>query len=388
MKKLAAVLIFSLPLAAQPPARHPAGTDAQGNTLTVIERHFPESPASYKRCVPKDQYVLEVSRGGRTASLEPVVTLCQADIPIETNVGVGKNLIQVDREGGAQAGYFLHRTFQLSPWRATKMDACQFLGSEKFTYEEWDFLTMKGQAWTGSGADSGEICGHGPQTFSYLLAPIVPLDAATLQAARPRLGSCALTLDASGKNGFVTWGKPDTQDPLQVKLLWTGERTLLAQVLDPKRATRPSASWINADHFEIWMDALHGESMWQFGIPVDEGPVQIGHGKPPHLPIVHRWTSNLEDGHTVTTMLIEFPVREEAYSSVTIVYSQSRDGLAQKRLIATSPFKRGAIETLAQRGSGLDRNSAAEYVTCGLVNGVLDVTGSPQKPLEVPPPWQ
>ena len=82
--------------------------------------------------------------------------------------------------------------------------------------------------------------------------------------------------------------KPDTHDPVDVRLLWTSGHRLLAQIIDPGRTTKPATSWINADHLEIWMgqreeDAPAG-TPWQFGIPRDEGPVQVGYGQPKELP--------------------------------------------------------------------------------------------------------
>ncbi|HXR40559.1 MAG TPA: hypothetical protein VN776_15765 [Terracidiphilus sp.] len=381
VNKIIVLLVCCLPLGAQT-RRHAAGTDAEGNPLTVIERHFPERDADEKRCVPKVQYGLDQSRGGRAAAPEPVVTLCQTDIPIETSVKIGQNWIQVNLGGSAQNGFYLHRTYQLSPWRATKMDACQFLGSENSTYEEWDFRLMKGQAWTASVETRHAICDSGPEVNSYLLVPMIAYDARRLEASHASLGSCAMKLDASGKNGFITWGKPDPQDPVEVKLLWIGPRTLVAQVADSQRSTRPASSWVNADHFEIWMGERNGGLLWQFGIPVDAGAVRVGYGEPAKLPVVHRWAAG-----QATVLLIELPPWPSPYGNgVTLVYSQSLEGRAQKRLIATSHVKRSDNTTLGVRDSEVDKNSAAEYVTCGTVNGALDITGGPKKPLLAPPP--
>ena len=386
------IVLLSLPLWGQSVVhRYPAGTDAEGNQLTVVRKHYPKQEPDEKRCVPGEQYVLEKSRGARVVSSEAVVTLCQTDDQAEITVHVAPNLISVHRDGGTQAGYYIHRTYQLSPWRAVAVEDCSFYGSGESTAELWNYGKLRGQAWHGSSKESGGICVRDAKLFSYLIVPSVPFDARRMETSRGRLGSCALTMNASGRNGFVVWGKADSQDPVEVKLLQAGPHTLLAQVIDPRRHTQPATSWVNADHFEVWMGTrgeLGGpESTWQFGIPVDEGPVQVGFGKPGKLPTVRRWSANLPDGRTAIVLNIELPPQPNGYSDgLTVVYSQSRDGRGQKRMIATSPVKRSDLSTLGSHGSVLMDNSAGDYLTCDLVQGSLEITGSASKPVEVPRP--
>ena len=387
MKRAVVLLLGCLPLGGQQAThRHAAGMDEQGNQLTVIERQFPKRAPNSKRCIPSEQYLLEQSRGGRVAGSEPVVTVCRMEDSAEISVEVKPNLIEVSENGGVLGGYMVVQSYQLSPWKAVQMEFCSFPGADEFTFTRWDLRKLRGQVWAGKSADAGGLCVDSPEVPTYLLAPILAYDARRLEASRVSLGSCASRLDASGRNGFITWGRPDPQDPLEVKLLWTGDRTLVAQVADPGRNTRPAASWVNADHFEIWMgardeDAAEG-SMWQFGIPVDEGPVQVGYGKPAKLPVVRRWTANLEDGRAGTVLAVELPDwPDRAAAGVTVVYSQSLEGRAQKRLIATSRVKRGDSMTLGAKGALLGKD-----FTCAPVKGALDVTGFTKKPLEVPEP--
>ncbi|HXR40560.1 MAG TPA: hypothetical protein VN776_15770 [Terracidiphilus sp.] len=393
MKQLIALPLCCLWLAAQnSPRRHPAGTDAQGNQLTVIETDFPDRPPESPRCVPREQYVLERSQAGQAAASKPVVTLCQDDPHIKTTAEVGPNRITVHREEGEGNGFFQHRMFQLSPWRAVTMEVCSFLSDRSSTYEEWDFRAMKGQAWVAKTKDGEALCRRDPKLFSFLLVPLVEYDARRLQASHTGLGSCAMKLDASGQNGFVTWGKPDPQDPVEVKLLWIGERTLLAQVADPHRYTNPARSWVNADHFEIWMGDRNDDAsyMLQFGIPVDEGPVEVGFSnrsatKPAKLPVVRRWKAGPE-GSAATVLLIELPPwGAEFWRGITIIYSQSLEGRAQKRLISTSRVRRGEKSTLGEQGTGLRFSEAGDHVTCAPVRGALDVIGGTGTPVEVPP---
>ena len=390
---IAVTILCALPLASQQSQRHPAGTDAAGNQLTVIEKHFPERPAGSKRCVLKEQYVLETSRAGKVVSSEPVVNRCQSDTDeADITVTVAKNSIEIDRNGGAHAGYYLNETIQLAPWREVTAEACSFsMGTPEYTVEQFDLRTMRGQAWAGNSAETKEICGKGEDVTTYLLAPAMTVDLKAMEASRTGLGSCAMKLDASGKNGFITWGRPDPRDPVDVRLLWTGGHHLLVQVIDPGRSTKPATSWINADHLEIWMwkrgeDAPDG-TPWQFGIPIDDGPVQVGYGKPKQLPVVRRWTAALPDGRNATLLAVELPPWPVDYASgVAIVYSQSQDGRAQKRLVATSRIKRGDSMSLGDQGTGMIGAVAGNYVTCSPVKGLLEITGGGRKPVVISPP--
>ena len=47
------IVLLSLPLWGQSVVhRYPAGTDAEGNQLTVVRKHFPKREPDEKRCVP------------------------------------------------------------------------------------------------------------------------------------------------------------------------------------------------------------------------------------------------------------------------------------------------------------------------------------------------
>jgi hypothetical protein len=390
--RYAALILIGLPLWSQSVAhRYPAGTGADGARLTVVQKHYPKRAPSDTRCFPAEQYVLEQSRDGQAASSEPVVTLCQTEDEAEITVDVAPNAISVNRNGGAHAGYYLNTTYQLSPWRTAGVEECSFFGSGEYTVEEWDLRKMRGQAWHANPQEIDGICVKDAKLFTYLMVPSAQVDARRMEASRARLGNCAFSMDASGRNGFVIFGKADPQDPLEVKLLEAGPRTLLAQVVDPKRNTKPAASWVNADHFEVWMGTrgeLGGpDTTWQFGIPVDEGPVQVGYGKPKQLPVVRRWAATLPDGRAAIVLNIELPPQPNSYSDgFTVVYSQGLEGRAQKRMIGTSRMKRGDPNTMGSYNTALSHDSAREYLTCDIVQGSLDISGGGPKPVLVPPP--
>lgn len=253
--RLAAVLFLCLELMAQRKGRRLSGRNRRaGNSLTVVEVSYPKRAPNNARCLPGTEYVLEKAHDGRVVSAETVVRLCQTEDQAEITVSVEPNRIEVNRNGGTQAGYFKIHAYQLSPWRPVSMDGCSFYGSGEHTLEQWDFLTLRGEAWyrSAEGEEVG-ICEASATLPRYLIVPSVAADAAELEKGRGRLGSCAMSLDSSGKHGFVTWGKPDPRDPLEVKLLQAGKGVLLAQVVDAGRTTAPARSWVMADHLEVWM---------------------------------------------------------------------------------------------------------------------------------------
>lgn len=389
--RLAAVAFLCLELVAQRNGlRYPAGIDGAGNSLTVVEVPHPKRAPNDVQCLPGVEYLLEKRRDGRIVSSETILTLCQTSDQAEVTVTVKPNRIEINRNGGTQAGYYKIHTYQLSPWRPVSMEDCSFFGSGEYTVEHWHYLPLRGEARqrVAEGEETG-VCEASPMLFRYLLVPSVAVDAVALENVKGRLGSCALTLDPGGKHGLITWGRPDPRDPLEVKVLQAGKGVLLAQIVDPGRTKEQAQSWVNADHVEVWMGSrLEGageDKVWQFGIPVDDGRVQVGYGKPSRLPVVRRWRVNLPDGRTATMLRVELPAQPNGYSDgLTVVYSQSDHGHAQKRMIATSRMKRGVGSTMGRSGSVLIHNSAGDHVTCGLVNGALEITGAKQKPLVVP----
>ncbi|MGC4052739.1 MAG: hypothetical protein QM757_25700 [Paludibaculum sp.] len=370
--------------------RYPAGTDGAGNTLTVVEVFHPRRASDDTQCLPGVDYVLEKSRGGRAVSSETILTVCQTSDQADVAVTVTPNRIEIERNAGPQAGYYKIHAYQLSPWRPVSMEDCSYFGSGEYTVERWDYFTFRSEAWfRPAGGEEAGVCEASPSLWRYLLVPSVGVDVVELENVKGRLGSCALALDPGGKHGYITWGRPDPRDPLEVKILRAGERVLLAQIVDSGRTKEPAQSWVTADHLEVWMGArllgLGEGEIWQFGIPVDDGPVQVGYGKPSRLPVVRRWRVNLPDGRAATMLRVELPAQPDMYSDgLTVAYSQSDHGRAQKRMIATSRVKRGVGSTMGRSGSVLIHNSADDHVTCGLVNGALEITGAKQKPLVVP----
>ena len=367
-------------------SRKEAGTDAQGRKLVVIEKQFGEDARPYRKgCTPETQWLLQ--RGSETPV--PIVTQCGTESRVETNIDVKQNRITVDRNGGAQAGYFYVETIQLSPWQPLSQTACTFLaGSGDYTYSISDWRTLVTKVWNGNSQEDSTICGSKGE-YGYLVLPRVPVDADRLEKDRSSLGSCSLLLDASGKNGKLSWGKPDAADPLQVRLLFVTPTALLAQVIDPNHSSAPVRNWIHGDHFEIFTGGVLS-SVVQYGIPVEEGAIEIGTGTPKALPKVRRWTSKLAHGRTAYLLRIELPPRADTEFQFSVIYSQGQGGIAQKRLIGTS-FARGRNVHLGNWFPNLEKDTAGRHVTCEVRNGALDIAGPAMKELLFEPDeplWQ
>ena len=362
--------------AAPPPAprRIPAGKDAAGNTLTVLVTRGKVRT-----------YQLEKSRDGKVLSTDTIVTIHTFDNerdegrPLETGVAVAPNRITVSQDGGVATGNNFTAAFQLSPWMPLTWEGCLFSPNADFTHQKWNWANLRGRSWVGTPDDHADgICVDDPSLLKSFVVPTVAVDATRLERDRVRLGSCALTLDASGNNGWIVWGKPNPAEPVEVKLLLTGPRTLIVQVVDPSHQPHPnSRSWIHSDHIELWMGSRLKEigEVWQFGIPLDEGNIEIGYGLPKAKPTVRRWSTRLADGRTAINLRIDFPAQPEKWAEgFTVVYSQG-DGTKQRRLIATSKVKRGEAPSLGSQTGILEAQIAGEQIVCDVRNGALDVTG-------------
>lgn len=315
--------------------RHDAGVDGSGDGLAVIE-------TTRGSC---SRWVLERSRAGQVVSRATVVRMCADDGPVESGVHVGPNWIEVGLNGGSQAGFFQTRRFQLSPWRALWQEDCQFTMSGEHTLETWNYRTLRGEAWhLPGGKDSNAgVCEAAPDQFHYLVVPRVEVTGVV-----ERVGSCALRLA-----------------PLAVRVVRLGTRVVL---VDGGTA---------GDEVDVWMGSRLGGPMWGFRIPVGSGPVVSLGGAPAALPAVTRRTT----ARGSVLLSVELPAPPDEYSTgFTVAYHVGRTG----RVVSTSAVTPGDGSTMAAGGSALADNDVANYVTCAVVNGALEITGGRPAPLVFP----
>lgn len=315
--------------------RHDAGVDGSGARLAVVE-------TARGVC---SRWVLERSRGGRVVSRAAVVRVCSNNGPVESEVTVGPNWIELGLNGGSQAGFYQTRRFQLSPWRALSQEDCQFTMSGEHTVEKWNYRMLRGEAWhLPGGADSeAGVCETGPEQFHYLIVPRVEVTGPV-----ERLGSCALRLA-----------------PLAVKVVRLGARVLLVE------------GGTTGDEVEVWMGSRIGGAMWGFRIPIGDGPVVVEDGAPPALPTMTRWKT----ARGSAMLRLELPEPPDEYSNgFTLAYRVGRTG----QLVSTSAVRPGDGSSMAAGGSALADNDVGAYVTCSVVNGALEISGARRPPLVMP----
>jgi len=196
------------------------------------------------------------------------------------------------------------------------------------------------------------------------------------------LGRCAFDVDGSKGHGYLTFGKSRGRDDASFRVLLSGP-LLFVQVRDDV-FTEPTSNWVNDDHVEIWlgpeadrwsMDDMtesekeHREHFpaHQWGVRVADARVFPGAGHPTTTLKAERMQV---DPNTVR-LRVELP---EPFNSITVAYSDSDDGHAQKSLLTTSRLTFDDGSTLGR--SWLVDPSRA---TCSVVNGSLEPVLTPPR---------
>jgi hypothetical protein len=142
-----------------------------------------------------------------------------------------------------------------------------------------------------------------------------------------------------------------------MRVVVSARGVLYVEIADD-RWTAAGPSWVKEDHLEIWLAAtgtstppgdaceIAGSATTnparQWGIRISDGAVFPGFGSPAPL-------AGVEVARAGSVARIKVPLQGFADSEVpdlTVVYSDSDDGLRQERLIATSDVERGHIDSL------------------------------------------
>lgn len=213
---------------------------------------------------------------------------------------------------------------------------------------------------------------RGDHEYTFASIPQAEVDAsfATSGWKTAGLGRCALSIDGTGKGGFVTYGKPGEASDATLRVFSAPPGTLYVEIEDDK-LVGPSANWVRDDHLEIWLGKAlpsydqhcvdAGNLPQQWGIRVADGKVFPAFGKPDALALsVERAAP--AGGVGPVRFKIVLPGDHEA---LTVVYSDS-DGGKQERLLATSKLAHGKLPTL-----GKVTRFPREVLTCQLVEGRL-----------------
>lgn len=217
-------------------------------------------------------------------------------------------------------------------------------------FRSWDFENFAGKiSW------ATEVCGESEpvEQVAYSIAK-VSLPAAFVESGwkTTSLGSCASAFDATAVRGFVIHGQKSGAEDTAMKVVASTTGELFVEVTDDMLVPSSTGKWIHADHLELWLSPDEPEKMnmdcverrtkktWQWGIDANSGVVHVAHGKP---------TQKLVAERVATKGGVRFKISIPAEAkSITVVYSDSDDGKTQERLLATSAFKFGNLETMGE----------------------------------------
>lgn len=362
----------------------PAGTDKQGNTLSVVELNLGEKNAGNENfpCRPYRQEFWVI--GG--AQPQNILKLCNdgygASGVGEDTVTVSKDTVLHNQMGGSSWRWSVTKEYGLSPVRVKKVSECGYhTNSPSSGASYWDFHAFRGESGmlcgAGEEAELG-VCGLKNMAHTWIEIPQIIDVRFEGKKLSPALGSCGLRLDGSGTSGYILLGKR-TADTPEVRILMLSDTELLVTVVDDKFVTG-TKSWVHDDHLEVWLgapwsyiscnDGEPSAKPVQWGIRTADGKAFKGFGKPPMLPLVTGHRIGEIGGQKAASFRIVLPKKigdvNADYRNIAVSYSKS-DGKKQVLLFATSPIKFGDPRTLG------DTRKLGKQVQCEIRNGVLDV---------------
>ena len=330
-------------------SHHYAGPDALGHDLQVVELLLAEAdpeaarwPSYGEPCSPFEWHVVRYGPAEEVIGHRKVLELCNdgygASGVGEDRVEVKPNRLVHDQMGGSSWRWSQGQTVQLWPERVVEEWAGSWRSPMGHTAERrWSWETLTGwvseeKVWCGDSDEPRLTEVRGVQL------PQVP--------PQEGPGPCGAEVHAGDDRGLVVFGEPSTPTDGRMVVALHDERTVVVDVFDDH--WHPTAErWIHADHLELWLNHdrdpndIHClEGRWpahQWGVMVD-GTVHPGHGSPA-ADALGAVVTPIDGGHRFTLTL---PVEPRALS---VVFSDSDDGLTQERLLATSTLTAGDAHT-------------------------------------------
>lgn len=342
---------------------HEAGTDPDGAPLRVVEVTLPHgAPGPEGRPLPCAPRELWLVRG--TMPPLRLELLCNdgygASGVGEDSVSVGPNRLVHGRYGGSAWRWDETRSWQLAPLSLVATAQSSFHATASDHKSETSMDRRSGR-WTTRW--TGPACAHPSGAFDH-----IPDSGAAVVPATTALGSCAAQADAAGGRGYVVHGAPGAAEDAALWVTASGGNTLTVDVVDDVFVPlAPGASWLHADHLELWLapERPDGSMDWdcpavgasQWAVLFDGTVVAAREGSGLAAP-----TARAVDGGPPgrQRLVITLPPGAEG---VTVVHSDSDDGQRQERLIATSALRFGDGRSLGQRGPLTD-------ATCQSISGV------------------
>ncbi|HWJ56893.1 MAG TPA: hypothetical protein VNR90_11735, partial [Vicinamibacterales bacterium] len=302
--------------------------------------------------------------------------------------GVGEDEISVDaatktfthkQSGGSNWRWDTTTTFGLDPFRTVSeghsslwiLDEDGTSTSWELSYdtfegkESWSAPDCEGrrkQAEAAKKLDGGAGLDESAASLSYeaVAIPRVELPAAFVKDGwrTTALGNCGAPVDGD-THGFAVYGGKGHAADAAMRVVVSKDGVLFVEIADD-RWTREGKSWVKEDHIELWLaepgGAGHPDRCYddlpnapppekpepdpsrQWGIRISDGQVFPGFGSPEPL-------AGVEVVRSGSAARARIPVgdwlkTEDQQNAITVVYSDSDDGVRQKRLIATSQLDR------------------------------------------------
>jgi hypothetical protein len=368
-----------------PPSEPDAGPPPLG--IEETQRSDTISPAlGYSACQHFEYWLLGQDAKGALKATR-LATVCNdghgASGMGEDTLTVGDNQLTFVTSGGSNWRGSTSKELSLSPLRVRKESAYYYWSvANNHEDRQWSWDDFAGSVrWysptclpDGSSPEpDGPPGGNTKGTLAYASIPAVDFEGDFAGAGwkSTALDRCALRLDAAGKSGFVTFGKPGAASDASMKVVASKKDELFVEVEDDKWVG-PSASWVKDDHLELWLakelpgyfNQCLGKDLstpQQWGIRIADGKVFAGAGKPDEKAIGVEKVA-LPSG--AVRLKITLP---KGMAAITLVYSDSDDGKKQERLMATSALSHGKVETL-----GALREIEATRAVCRDEGGKLE----------------
>jgi hypothetical protein len=323
--------------------------------------------------------------------------------------GVGEDTNGVDKEahtyshgqsGGSAWRWERGIEIGFDPLRVISIDESSFwtLDQEATSKDaEWNHDTFQGsESWGAKDcearrkeneardAGAGNDESYASLSFSAVIIPRVQLPPAFVQGGwrSIALGNCGAFVDGD-QQGFAVYGGKGAAADASLRAVVSTDSFLFVEITDD-RWTTGGKTWVKEDHIELWAAPQSGSTgidvdcdpspaadpSVQWGIRISDGQVFPAFGSPAPLTGVEV----VRSGHTVR---VRIPVAEwlkgkDDGTAMTIVYSDSDDGLRQKRLIATSQIERGHLLSL-----GHVRDVDPDVASCVLKGKTLQIFRPP-----------
>jgi hypothetical protein len=324
--------------------------------------------------------------------------------------GVGEDEVSVDKE----ARTFTHKQSGGSAWRWDKsvevgLDPLRIVGIDEssfwtmdedgtFKSADWNHDTFEGKEMSSfpdcegrrkqqeamkrdAAASSDDVAAS--KASNALIVPRAQLPPAFVASGWRSigLGDCGAFVDGN-EHGFAVYGGKGGAADASFRAVVSKDGVLFVEI-DDDHWTSAGKSWVKEDHLELWIapsgtppveticdEPQAADPSLQWGIRISDGQVFPAFGSPAPLAGVEVVRSGRQARARIP--IADWLKGEDDATALTVVYSDSDDGLHQKRLIATSQLERGHMLSL-----GHVRDVDPGHATCVIKGKTLQIHRPP-----------